>query len=156
MVAHLQQERKITVKAGGSSSMSLDVQGIAPLLQVFDMRVAIRFYRDVLGCTVRMRSPALSVDPDHVNWCLLELQGTELMLNTAYDPEVQPARPDAARWAAHSDTCIYFGCPDVDAAYQHLRSLGLDPAPPKTAPYGMKQLYLKDPDGYGLCCQWKA
>ena len=28
--------------------------------------------------------------------------------------------------------------------------------PPKVAWYGMKQLYLTDPDGYGLCFQWKA
>jgi glyoxylase I family protein len=28
--------------------------------------------------------------------------------------------------------------------------------PPKVAPYGMKQLYVKDPDGYVLCFQWPA
>gem|GEM_PF-4302562 len=31
------------------------------------------------------------------------------------------------------------------------RSLKLDP--PKTAPYGMRQLYFSDPDGYLLCLQ---
>jgi len=134
----------------------LGVQGLAPLLSVFDMPVAIRFYRDLLGFVVTMRSPALSEDPDHVNWCLLELDGTQLMLNTAYDPEDQPPSPDGARWAAHNDTCVYFGCPDVDAAYAFLRSRGLQIDPPKIAPYGMKQLFLTDPDGYGLCFQWKA
>jgi hypothetical protein len=24
------------------------------------------------------------------------------------------------------------------------------------APYGMKQMSLRDPDGYGLCFQWEA
>ena len=33
---------------------------------------------------------------------------------------------------------------------------GLNIAPPKVAPYGMKQLYPRDPDGYCLCFQWKA
>jgi len=141
--------------------MPLEVSGIAidglsPLLQVFDMRASIRFYRDVLGFTVSMRSPALSKDPDHVNWCLLELNGAQLMLNTAYDPEDQPASPDASRWSGHHDTCIFFGCPDVDAAYHYLQSRGLKPDPPKVAPYGMKQLYITDPDEYGLCFQWKA
>jgi hypothetical protein len=28
--------------------------------------------------------------------------------------------------------------------------------PPKVAPYGMKQLYVTDPDGYILCFQWPA
>jgi hypothetical protein len=27
--------------------------------------------------------------------------------------------------------------------------------PPEVAPYGMKQLYFHDPDGYGICFQWK-
>ena len=132
------------------------VNGLAPLLQVFDMRVAIRFYRDVLGFAVTGSSPALSADTDHVNWCMLDLNGTTIMLNTAYDPEDQPASPDAARWSAHQDACVYFGCPDVDGAYQYLLSKGINLNPPKIAPYGMKQLYLTDPDGYSLCFQWKA
>jgi glyoxylase I family protein len=134
----------------------LAVKGLAPLLQVFDMRVAIRFYRDVLGFTLTGSSPALSSDPDHVNWCMLDLDGATLMLNTAYDPEDQPASPEPTRWSGHQDTCVYFGCPDVDAAYDYLISKGLKLDPPKVAHYGMKQLYLTDPDGYGLCFQWKA
>lgn len=136
--------------------MPLDVKGLSPLLSVFDMRASLRFYRDVLGFTVAAKSPALSDDPDHVNWCLLELDGAQLMLNTAYDPEDQPAAPEPARWSGHQDTCVYFGCPDVDGAYAFLRSRGLEPDPPTVAPYGMKQLYLTDPDGYALCFQWKT
>ncbi len=132
------------------------VKGLAPLLQVFDMPASVRFYRDVLGFSVAMRSPALSDNPDDVNWCMLELDGTQLMLNTAYEPEHQPSKPDAARWSGHQDTCIYFGCPDVDAAYAFLRSRGVLLDPPKVAPYGMKQIYLTDPDGYFLCFQWKT
>jgi len=35
----------------------------------------------------------------------------------------------------------------VEEAYRQLRAQGLDIKEPKIAPYGMKQLYLKDPDG---------
>lgn len=87
---------------------------------------------------------------------MLELNGATLMLNTAYDPEDQPSAPDTARWSGHSDTCIYLGCLDVDGAYDYLRAKGLDVSPPKVAPYGMKQLYIKDPDGYLLCFQWRV
>jgi uncharacterized glyoxalase superfamily protein PhnB len=45
---------------------------------------------------------------------------------------------------------------NVDAAYRHLKSHGIDVKPPKVAPYGMKQLYVSDPDGYLLCFQWQA
>lgn len=31
---------------------------------------------------------------------------------------------------------------------------GIDAEAPKAAPWGAKQLYLRDPDGYSLCFQW--
>jgi len=50
-----------------------------------------------------------------------------------------------ARVSAHGDTCIYFGCPDPDAAWRFLTDKGLHLKPPQVAHYGMKQLYLTDP-----------
>ena len=131
--------------------MSIDVRGVCVLLQVFDMPASVRFYRDVLGFEVVQTSPRKG---DQFDWGLLRLNGAEIMLNTAYEQEYRPSEPDPARVAAHRDTCLYFGAPDVDAVYQHLRSQGIDVAEPKVAPYGMKQLYLRDPDGYELCFQW--
>ena len=95
-------------------------------------------------------------DPDDVDWAMLQLSDATIMLNTAYAPEEVPVEPDAARWSGHQDTCLYFGCPDLDGAYQQLVLKGLQLDPPKTAWYGMKQLYLKDPDGFGICFQWFA
>lgn len=37
--------------------MSIDIRGICPLLQVFDMPTSIKFYRDVLGFEVAQTSP---------------------------------------------------------------------------------------------------
>jgi glyoxylase I family protein len=130
----------------------MDIHGIAPLLQVFDMPTAIHFYRDVLGFKVS----ATSEPGDNCNWASLKLNGAELMLNTAYESDHRPAAPDSPRVAAHDDTCLFFGCKDLDAAYQHLRAHGLNLKEPKVAPYGMKQVWLHDPDGYGLCLQWPA
>jgi catechol 2,3-dioxygenase-like lactoylglutathione lyase family enzyme len=133
--------------------MAIEVRGLAPLLQVFDMPTSIIFYRDVLG--FRIAGTDGKTVPNN-DWVLLELDGAQLMLNTAYEADARPSAPDRARIASHDDTCIYFGCPDVDAAYTYLRDKGVDLKPPKVAPYGMKQLYLHDPDGYGLCFQWRA
>jgi catechol 2,3-dioxygenase-like lactoylglutathione lyase family enzyme len=132
--------------------LPIDVRSLTPLLQVYDMPASIRFYREVLGFEVAMTSKP----GEGFGWALLRLNGLELMLNTAYDEGERPEHPDPARVAAHSDTAIYFGCPDVDAAYRHLREHGLDVPQPHVAPYGMRQLYLKDPDGYELCFQWPA
>jgi catechol 2,3-dioxygenase-like lactoylglutathione lyase family enzyme len=122
------------------------------LLQVFDMPRSIRFYRDLLGFEVVETS-----DPGYrFDWALLRLDDAEVMLNTAYEEHRRPAVPDPARMAAHADTILYFRCPDVDAAFEHLRKHGLDVKEPEVAPYGMKQLYVSDPDGYLLCFQWRA
>jgi glyoxylase I family protein len=133
--------------------MAIEIRGMAPLLQVFDMPASIKFYRDVLGFDVVTTS---NPGGEHFGWALLRLNGVELMLNTAYEEDARPPAPDPARLAAHEDTCLYFGCPDVDAAYAHLRARGIAAKEPKVAPYGMKQLYLSDPDGFNLCFQWAA
>jgi len=132
--------------------MSIDVRGLAPLLSVFDMPASLKFYCEGLGFELVTSDgkPA-----PHFDWVLLRLNGTELMLNTAYDADQRPPAPDPARIGAHGDTVIYFGCRDVDAAYAHLQAMGLNAKPPQVAPYGMKQLYLTDPDGYSLCFQWR-
>jgi glyoxylase I family protein len=139
--------------------LAIDIRGLAPLFEVFDMPTSIAFYRDVLGFKVVSTSQP---GPDF-GWALLSLNGVELMLNTAYDDGQPiglarvgpcPAMPDPARVAAHHDTAIYFGCPDVDAAYAHLHERNISVNEPQIAYYGMKQLYLSDPDGYNLCFQW--
>jgi catechol 2,3-dioxygenase-like lactoylglutathione lyase family enzyme len=130
--------------------MPLDIRGLAPLLPVFDMPRSIHFYRDLLGFEVVQTSPP----GDDCDWALLRLHGIELMLNTAYERDVRPAAADPGRHAAHADTSLYFGCPDVDGAHALLRGQGLDLRAPVIAPYGMKQLVLSDPDGYTLCFQW--
>src|SRR5215510_367366 len=128
--------------------MPIEVAGVTTLIQVFDMPTSIAFYRDVLGCEIIMQS-----EPgDDFDWGLLTLNGAQLMLNTAYEKETRPPVPDPVRIAAHDDTGFFFRA-DPDAVYDHLRAKGVELNPPKVAPYGMKQLFLKDPDGFVLCFQ---
>jgi glyoxylase I family protein len=133
--------------------MAIDVRGLVPLLQVFDMPTSIKFYCEAVGFEIVMTDgkPAPNFD-----WVLLRLNGSELMLNTAYEAAHRPLAPDPKRIAAPEDTGIYFGCPDVHAAYAHLCEKGVRAKRPKVAPYGMKQMYVADPDGYVLCFQWRA
>ena len=132
--------------------MAIELHGVCPLLQVFDMAASIRFYRDLLGFeVVRTSRPG-----DQFDWAWLELGSAQLMLNTAYESDQRPPAPDPARVAAHGDTALYFRCPDLDSAYAHLRARGLEVAAPVIRPYGMRQLQLSDPDGYDLCLQWPA
>ena len=129
--------------------MTLRIGDFATLLQVFDMPASLAFYRDVLGFEVASDVPA----DDQCDWVMLKLHESELMLNTAYEADERPASPDPARIAAHNDVTLYFDCKEVDAAYAYLRKRGVAAKPPQVAHYGMKQLYLKDPDGYEICLQ---
>jgi catechol 2,3-dioxygenase-like lactoylglutathione lyase family enzyme len=134
--------------------VSIDVRGVCTLVLVFDMPTSLKFYRDVLGFEIIGTSD--SAAGDNMDWCYLRLGKAELMLNGLYESHRRPPAPDKARNAAHQDTCLYFSCPDVDAAYRHLRDHGIDVKPPTVASYGMKQLYVRDPDGYNLCFQWES
>jgi glyoxylase I family protein len=131
--------------------MGISIRGLAPLLQVFDMPTSIRFYRDFLGFEVIQTSGG---SDDCFGWVLLRLNGVEVMLNTAYDEDERPAEPDPTRIGGHADTALFFSCPDVGAVYTHLRAQGLPVEAPVVRDYGMKQLYVIDPDGFVLCFQW--
>lgn len=130
--------------------MALAINGMAPLLQVFNMPRALGFYRDTLGFTIVSDSG----NGDDSSWVWLRRDGIDLMLNDQYEPGSVPDAPPAERTKWHGDTCLYFGSPDPDAAYQYLKSKGIELDPPKNAPYRMRQLYLKDPDGYNICFQY--
>lgn len=127
------------------------MQGMAPLFQVFDMPAAIKFYTEVIGFEVVTTS---TPQGEHFDWALLRRNEIEVMLNTAYEQDQRPPSPDPARIAAHEDTSLYFGCPDVDAWYAFLLTKQVAVEKPIITGYGWKALYVKDPDGYVLCFQW--
>ena len=83
--------------------MVIEIRGMAPLLQVFDMPTSIAFYRDVLGFEVAATSAGPKPPSDQFGWALLRVNGVELMVNTAYDDDARPPAPDiaaatCARW----------------------------------------------------------
>jgi glyoxylase I family protein len=132
--------------------VTLRICGFATLIQVFDMPTSLAFYRDVMGFEVISDAP----EDGRCDWVWLKSAESELMLNTAYEADDRPPAPDPTRVAAHADTTLYFGCEDVDAAQAALRARGVATREPFVTAYGMKQLYLQDPDGYEICLQQPA
>ena len=132
--------------------MPIEINGMTPLIQVFNMPRSLGFYRDILGFEIA----ADSGNGDDSSWIWLRLNNCNLMLNDQYEPGHVPERAPTERSRWHDDTCLYFSCPDPDAAYDYLISQNIDCKPPKVAPYGMKQLLLRDPDSYAICFQCRA
>jgi glyoxylase I family protein len=132
--------------------VEIKLENLCPLIQVFDMPASLAFYRDVLGFELVQAAPPAG----ECDWCWLRREGMDLMLNTQYERDQRPPRPEPARQAAHADTAFYIGCRDLDAAYTRLCAQGVDADAPVVTHYGMKQLMLRDPDGYGICLQWRA
>ena len=130
--------------------MSIQVRAMTPLLSVFDMPTSLKFYRDILGFEVMEDTG----QGDNSEWVFLKKDGVGLMLNTAYDADERPAVANPAHHTIHQETYLYFQCPDPNAAYEFLKSKGVSVDPPTVAYYGMRQVFLRDPDGYTLCFQW--
>ncbi|MBL8695519.1 MAG: VOC family protein [Planctomycetes bacterium] len=132
--------------------MTLELSGLCPLLQVFDMPTALAFYQGVLGFEIVQQAGSAA----DCGWCWLRCGAVELMLNTQFESADRPAASDPQRLAAHRDTVLFIGCRDLDGAWKHLQSRGIAAAPPVLREYGMRQLSFCDPDGYGICLQWPA
>src|SRR5262245_33838301 len=129
--------------------MAIATQGMTPLIQVYDMQKSLEFYCDILGFQLVNKA-----GPENdIGWVTIKLDEVYLMLNTQYEMEDRPETPDRERFLAHTDTCMYFMCAEPDEIYEHITQKGLTVERPVIVPYGMKQLYFLDPDGYNICFQ---
>jgi len=108
------------------------------------MQTSLKFYCDVLGFQIVDKT-------DHDWWAMIKLGDAVLMLNTAYEDDQRPPKPEPARVRGHNDVALYFEFPDLDALYSHLRAKGCEVQPPASTSYGLRQLNITDPDGYELC-----
>jgi len=116
------------------------VRQLVPLLFVQDIESSMGFYRDRLGFEVDGKW-----EPEgKLAWCRLQRDGSAVMLQQACD-EDGPAE------GRGRGICFFFICDDAGAIHTELSGRGVHLAPPQVAFYGMKQVFVKDPDGYELC-----
>jgi uncharacterized glyoxalase superfamily protein PhnB len=119
---------------------SATVRELVPLLFVDDMERSMAFYRDRLGFKV-----AGVWEPDgKPSWCRLQRDGSAVMLQLACEED----GPAESRGRGIG---FFFICDDAAAVHAEFSRRGLQLNPPEVAFYGMKQVFLKDPDGYELC-----
>jgi catechol 2,3-dioxygenase-like lactoylglutathione lyase family enzyme len=132
---------------------------IVPNLMVTDMARAVAFYTQVLGmaCTVAVRADrSVMTDgaSDGAVFVTLEHEGAQLMLQTAASLAEELPMFSADQRPAPAGTV-------------YMRGLDPDAVLPRAAPesvvkgplvqwYGMRELYLRDPDGHVICCGVRA
>ena len=107
------------------------------------MRKSLDFYCDRLGFVIAGKAED---DAGQVFWCHLERDGVSIMVERAEDEH----GPMENRGRG---VILYFECDDIDALHAEFVSRGLQLPAPAASYYGMKQVYLREPDGYELCFQ---
>lgn len=117
-----------------------EVRQLWPLLFVKDIAMSVQFYRDQLSFTLVRQADSQG----RMFWCRLQRGGASLMLQQA-EPE------DSAPEGRGRGVVLYFICDDVDALHAELTTRGLQLEPPIVAYYGMRQLFVPEPDGYSVC-----
>ena len=119
--------------------MRLDGFGIF----VEDMAVMIRFYRDVLGFTIR--------ENEHATNVYLEKDGTLFLLYRRVDFEKMTSRKFgyAPPVNGHYEIALSVENYDaVDAAFREVVAKGAVPIlEPTTEPWGQRTCYIADPEG---------
>jgi uncharacterized glyoxalase superfamily protein PhnB len=126
----------------GTVDRAASVLEVTPLLFVEDIDRSVDFYRDRLGFEVTERWESAG----KLAWCRLDRGGAAVMLQ-------QACAEDGSAEGRGRGVTFYFLCDDADAMHAELCASGLRVDAPEVAFYGMKQLFVNDPDGYALCFQ---
>jgi len=125
--------------------MPVEIEGVTPLFQVYDMRQSVAFYTEKLGFEVDG-----TYEPDgHLYWASLRRGDAELMLNACWEDDERPESTDPRRVRGHGDTELYFRCSDVDEMYEEFRGKGVEVDPPSEQ-HGRREVVVIDPDGFRL------
>ena len=113
---------------------------VVPLLWVQNIEKSIRFFEEI-GFNISERWQP----QNKIQWCRVEFHDAALMLQQIDDSEAKQ------QIGEDYGIQLYFITDDVDAVYHQIRARGIDVSPPKVEFYGMKQVFVLDPDGRTLC-----
>ncbi len=120
----------------------MNIQRFAPLLNGENVPGSIAFYRDHLGFQVLKDWES----DGRIRWASLEAHGAVLMLN---EPDEISSDERHTR-GSYRDAVFYFTVDNVDALHHQLKKSGITVGSLDDEHYGMREFYVRDPDGYEL------
>jgi uncharacterized glyoxalase superfamily protein PhnB len=114
---------------------------LIPSLGVSDIDRSVDFYRTFFGFEI-----ADSYDEEgRMAWCWLRARGAELMLQQlSADQQIRLNPAIGQSWV------IYVRVDDIDTVRAELRRNGFQVSETGTTPYGTREFFVTDPDGYEL------
>ena len=115
---------------------------LVPSLGVSDLRRSMAFYRDFFGFTL---VDSWENEAGESVWCWLRSGVTELMLRQLTSDEQITLEP-----ALGQSWVLYLRPDDIDETRRQLVRAGLDVTDIQLTPYGARECFLTDPDGYDL------
>ena len=84
-----------------------------------------------------------SWEPDgELRWVSLNFDGAEIMIQKTKEDYLDRSKPDIT---------LYFICLDVDDLYRIWVSKGIPVTKPPDEFYGMRQIFVRDPNGRFIC-----
>ena len=120
--------------------MKTKLTGVAPILLVNDINVSVDYYRDTMGFSV------IEIYGSPANFALIQRDDLVLMFAKAPPDLIKP------NWKIVEKTCnVYFWVNDVESLYKEFIDNGaIIDYSLYTAPYGVKEFGISDPDEYDI------
>jgi catechol 2,3-dioxygenase-like lactoylglutathione lyase family enzyme len=132
----------MTPTASPQPQTAANVQQVIPFFRIADIDRSLRFYLDGLGFTLKNKW----VVDNKIRWCMLELGGAALMLQTFEREDGSVVIPPGKLGEGVS---LAFQCADAVALYREFISRGIPASEPQVG-NNMWVTGLTDPDGYRL------
>jgi len=119
---------------------SAKITGSAPILLVADVTRSIEHYRNKLGFEV------VNAFDEPVSFAIMKRDGNYIMFADVKAEDIKP------NWKVREMTSnVYFWTDDVETLYKEYKENGATiDWDLYTAPYGVKEFGINDPDGYDI------
>lgn len=121
----------------------MNIKKMTPVLDAINIEETEDFYCNMLG--FKKLSEDLTKDGKPY-WMHLVSNAAELMLYQAYEPE----QIERKRQSGFYDFVLYFEVDALESMHQTLKERGLKVSDVGDTKYGMKEFYLRDPNGHQL------
>lgn len=133
----------------------MKVSKLTPNFEVRDIKETVKFYQNTLGFTLVMAVPETQdkvdqslVEGENYVYALVSKDNVELMFQRtdSFKEDIKMSK----KFPMGASVSFYMEIEGLDNFYNGIKNQVDEKTEPKTTWYGMKEFYIKDPNGYIL------